>query len=326
MIISVWFLDDELYFTLSFTATTSRDNSSGSRPASRLVIKSASPGSTKSSSSNSAASTPSTYSDSAAPHLPRLNDSLDTSAPSELPSRPPTASGVAATPSLLKKAERLTDALLNSMGLPAYALWKDESFGIPNKAVLRLLPKDTDVQRIDQRRFLSLFRVWSDDFKHEYTLDEFPIIQLCRNQTAFQGRRVGMKDPETGENIIFEIVGEPVLDDKTGEFLGGLIIMSDITGHIREISAKVREKQRQFEYAADLGPVMFWTTTPTGEHDWYSRRWYSYTGMTPDQSFGEGWRSPFHADDMPATTSRWQHSLETGASPSFPELLTVEPG
>jgi PAS domain S-box-containing protein len=198
------------------------------------------------------------------------------------------------------------------MSLPAYAMWKDESFGIPNKALLRLLSKEVQISRFDQRQFLSLFRIWSEDFKREYSLDEFPIIELCRTQKAFHGRRIGMKDPETGSNIIFEINGEPVLDDKTGEFIGGLVVLNDVTEYIDKISGEVEANQKQWEYAAELGPVMFWTTTPTGLHDWFSRRWYDYTGLTKAESMGEGWRLPFHPDDMTLTSQRWGHSLRTG--------------
>lgn len=59
-------------------------------------------------------------------------------------------------------------------------------------------------------------------------------------------------------------------------------------------------------------PVMVWTTKPDGTHDWYSRRWYDYTGQTVEESLGEGWRDAFHPDDMPTTAERWGRSLRTG--------------
>jgi PAS domain S-box-containing protein len=47
-------------------------------------------------------------------------------------------------------------------------------------------------------------------------------------------------------------------------------------------------------------------------HDWFSQRWYDYTGLTVEQSLGEGWRLPFHPDDMALTAKTWFHSLKTG--------------
>jgi PAS domain S-box-containing protein len=67
-----------------------------------------------------------------------------------------------------------------------------------------------------------------------------------------------------------------------------------------------------FQQLAELMPQLVWTTRPDGFHDYYNRRWYEYTGTTPEQSQGEGWQGPFHPEDMPETLRRWHHSLRTG--------------
>jgi PAS domain S-box-containing protein len=46
--------------------------------------------------------------------------------------------------------------------------------------------------------------------------------------------------------------------------------------------------------------------------DWWSKRWYDYTGLTPEQSLGPSWADSFHPDDMDETFKRWHHSLATG--------------
>jgi PAS domain S-box-containing protein len=191
-------------------------------------------------------------------------------------------------------------------------MWKDEGFGIPNKSLMRLLPKDAVYTPGDQRAFLSQFTVWTEDFQRELVLDEFPIIELCRTRKRLEKRRVGMRQPVTGSRLIFEINSEPILHEETGEFLGGIVVFKDITEYTKQIAAKIEENEKQFEYIANFMPVMVWTTTPDGLHDWFSQRWYDYTGLTEEQSLGEGWRLPFHPDDMTATKARWFNSLETG--------------
>jgi PAS domain S-box-containing protein len=191
-------------------------------------------------------------------------------------------------------------------------MWKDEGFGIPNKSLMRLLPKDAVYTPGDQRAFLSQFTVWTEDFQRELVLDEFPIIELCRTRKRLEKRRVGMRQPVTGSRLIFEINSEPILHEETGEFLGGIVVFKDITEFTKQIAAKIEENEKQFEYIANFMPVMVWTTTPDGLHDWFSQRWYDYTGLTEEQSLGEGWRLPFHPDDMTATKARWFNSLETG--------------
>lgn len=200
------------------------------------------------------------------------------------------------------------------MNLPAYAMWKDGSFGIPNKAILKLCPgSESEIYAADnQRDWLSMFRIWTEDFQQELGVDDFPIMQLCRTQKPFESLRVGMKDPQTGDHIIFDVSGEAVRDDRTGEFLGGLVIFKDITQYAQRIAAQIQENERQFEIIANMIPPMVWTTTPSGEHDWFSQRWYDYTGLTVEQSIGMGWQLPFHEEDMPETGKRWRHSLATG--------------
>jgi len=233
----------------------------------------------------------------------------------EFPPRGPPRPGrgdLSSTASIFQKATQLKDAILSSINMPAYAMWKDEGFGIPNKALLRLLPKEASYIPGDQRAFLSQFTVWTEDFQRELVIDEFPIVEVCRTQKRVEKRRVGMRQPVTNLRIVFEITGEAVTHDETGEFLGGIVIFKDITEYTKQIAAQIEENEKQFEYIANFMPVMVWTTTPDGLHDWFSQRWYDYTGLTEEQSLGEGWRLPFHHEDMTATKERWFHSLKTG--------------
>jgi PAS domain S-box-containing protein len=191
-------------------------------------------------------------------------------------------------------------------------MWKDESFGIPNKALLRLMPKDAKHTTGDQREFLSQFSVYTEDFKRKLTVDELPIMEICRTRQRLEGKRVGMRNPKTGTRIVYDITGETVTHDETGEFLGAIIIFKDVTEYTKRIAAQIEENEKQFEYIANFMPVMVWTTTPDGMHDWFSQRWYDYTGLTVDESLGEGWKLPFHPDDMSVTAQLWFHSLKTG--------------
>lgn len=191
-------------------------------------------------------------------------------------------------------------------------MWKDESFGMPNKALLRLLSKDASYAPGDQREFLAQFKCWTDDFQRLLSVDEFPIIEVCRSQKRFEKRRLGLRHPQTGTRIVYEINGEPVFHEETGDFLGGIVVFKDITEYTNQIAAQIQANEKQFEYIANFMPVMVWTTTPDGMHDWFSQRWYDYTGLTVQRSLGEGWRLPFHPDDMQATAQRWLHSLRTG--------------
>jgi PAS domain S-box-containing protein len=311
-IISIWRIEDTQYFTLTFTSATATTTAASARPSARVVNrthtgphlgKSRSSGSSSSSGRRSGSSsnnvskavTPTMQQPVFPPRGPPLLGAADTSAIS-----------------IFQKATQLKDALLNSINMPAYAMWKDEGFGIPNNALLRLLPKDAVYIPGDQRAFLALFKVWTEDFQRALDIDEFPIVEVCRTQKRLEKVRLGMRQPGTGRGIVFEVTGEPVVHPETGDFLGGIVIFKDVTEYTKAIAEKVEENEKQFEYIANFMPVMVWTTTPDGLHDWFSQRWYDYTGLTETQSLGEGWKLPFHPEDMVTTKDTWFNCLATG--------------
>jgi PAS domain S-box-containing protein len=57
---------------------------------------------------------------------------------------------------------------------------------------------------------------------------------------------------------------------------------------------------------------MIWSTRPDGYHDYYNRRWYEFTGVTPGSTDGDEWNGMFHPEDRERAWSVWRHSLETG--------------
>ncbi|WNZ63076.1 PAS domain-containing protein [Myxococcus sp. MxC21-1] len=59
-------------------------------------------------------------------------------------------------------------------------------------------------------------------------------------------------------------------------------------------------------------PQLIWVTRADGHHEYYNARWYAYTGLTPEQSLGAGWRLAFHPDDLEVAGRRWADSLRTG--------------
>ena len=322
MIVSVWATEEEQYFTLTFTASgnssTSSDGSKAtSRTVSRATTSQTSMGSGLSSgrSSNSSGhrkgaqptSAPNTVS---AANSPGLASKLDFP-----PKGPPSMSSSAAEPTMFNKSNRLKDAILNSMGLPAYAMWKDESFGLPNKAAIKLVYPWIDDGVYDSneqaRDFLSNFVLYTEDFASKLAMEDFPIMRVMREKKAFEGYRVGMYSAKDGTRLLFDTMGEPILDDK-GEFLGGLVIFQDVTDFATTIDRQQKENETQFEHICNMVPQMIWRTTPEGFHDYYSNRWYTYTGLSIEESAGEGWANAFHPDDLAVAEPKWRHSLATG--------------
>ena len=210
-----------------------------------------------------------------------------------------------------EKVTRMKDAMVSEIEVPLLAMWRDESAVFPNDAARRLLAVTADPSTDDGYDFISRFKAYTSDFERELEDNEVPIIKLCRQQKPFNNWEIGLIDAKANRRI-FNVSGKPVFDDRNGEFLVGLITLRDVTDYTEKLAIQAAENEQQFELICDTIPQMLWTTTPDGYHDWFSKRWYEYTGMTPHKSLGMGWQLPFHPDDMPATLPRWKHSLATG--------------
>lgn len=231
------------------------------------------------------------------------------------PRGPPAKASQTSAPTMFSKSNKLKEALLNSMSFPAYAMWKDETFGIPNKAAIKLLYPWIEDGQFDSseqaREFLGRYTLYREDFSEEIPMEEFPIYRLMRMQQRFEGYRVGMYSVKDGSQMVFDTSGEPLRDDK-GEFIGGVVIFQDVTDYARTITAERTKNERQFENITNMIPQMIWRTTPDGTHDYYSDRWYTYTGLSVEESTGEGWTNAFHKDDLVSATAKWKECLVTG--------------
>jgi PAS domain S-box-containing protein len=82
----------------------------------------------------------------------------------------------------------------------------------------------------------------------------------------------------------------------------------------RERLQQIRDSEQQFRTLADAIPTLCWRAEADGSITWYNRQWYEYTGTTPADMVGWGWRSVHDPDALPAVMERWQASIATGAA------------
>ncbi len=75
---------------------------------------------------------------------------------------------------------------------------------------------------------------------------------------------------------------------------------------------KLAETQRQFQFLADMIPHLVWRTGPDGNHDYFNRRWYEFTGLTYEETKDKGWSLVLHPDDYGRTLEVWHKSLREG--------------
>jgi len=62
-------------------------------------------------------------------------------------------------------------------------------------------------------------------------------------------------------------------------------------------------------------PVLAWCNLPDGSNEFHNQRWYDYTGLSPQEASGWGWRAAFQPDDLDPLMETWtalQSSGEAG--------------
>ena len=55
----------------------------------------------------------------------------------------------------------------------------------------------------------------------------------------------------------------------------------------------------------DAIPAIAWSSHPDGSVELVNRRWHDYTGLSPEESYGWGWKAAVHVEDLPALLNAW---------------------
>jgi PAS domain S-box-containing protein len=78
------------------------------------------------------------------------------------------------------------------------------------------------------------------------------------------------------------------------------------------IERELRAREEEFRTLANTIPNLAWMAQPDGSIFWYNRRWYDYTGTTPEEMQGWGWQRVHSPDKLPAVLERWKQSITSG--------------
>lgn len=92
---------------------------------------------------------------------------------------------------------------------------------------------------------------------------------------------------------------------------GVLIHAIDVTEQVHA-RREIEIREAQFRTLADSIPQLAWMATADGSISWFNRRWYEYTGTTPEQMTGLGWQSVHDPELLPQVLAHSRRSLETG--------------
>ncbi|TGJ88357.1 hypothetical protein E0Z10_g485 [Xylaria hypoxylon] len=245
---------------------------------------------------------------------PREDPSSTPTHASPIPATCPTPPGSPQSRALsrLQKETIIKDALLDNTEMPILAMWKDGSAPVFNRAARDLSKSSSYETNLDGYELLPIWDIWNEDFTRKLECYEFPIAVLLREQRPFSGWRIGVYNRIIGRQLVYDVLGEILTDDETGEVLGGVVTCRDVTYMAQEITNIRRADEERFKLICDTMPQMVWTASADGTHDFFNQKWCDFTGLSTEDSFGSGWESPFHPDDITPAREIWNHSLETG--------------
>ena len=80
----------------------------------------------------------------------------------------------------------------------------------------------------------------------------------------------------------------------------------------RQALISAREGEAHFRVLAEAVPGVVWTAGPDGSLEYCNRQWYELTGLTEEQTLGNGWSMAIHPEDRTPCLKEWEHALHSG--------------
>jgi PAS domain S-box-containing protein len=127
--------------------------------------------------------------------------------------------------------------------------------------------------------------------------DEIPIKHLRGGEGAL-------------EDIYVNFVYQPSRD-ASGAVDGILVHAVDVTESVRA-RQRIEESEERFRTLADNMSVLAWMADPSGAIFWYNQRWYDFTGTTPEEMLGWGWKTVHHPDHLERVVEKFIACVQAG--------------
>ncbi len=197
----------------------------------------------------------------------------------------------------LVAAHRQTQSVIDNAAAIVYAFDLEERFLLANKALAELL-NSTPEQMIGRRR-------------HEFMpKDDADWHEANDRQVIETGKELEFEEhSQLKGRAITWLTSKFPLRDGLGKIYAVGGISSDISERKR-VEEAFQASMQDFRALAESVPeIIAWATRPDGHNTFTSQQWVDYTGLTLEESYGDGWIIPFHPDDRLRAWETWQNAV-----------------
>jgi PAS domain S-box-containing protein len=115
-----------------------------------------------------------------------------------------------------------------------------------------------------------------------------------------------------GHALAVSVTVSPI-KDVTGKIIGASKVVRDISER-KKAEAALGESEERFRTMANSMSQLAWIAQADGFIFWYNRRWYEYTGKTPEEMEGWGWQSVHDPVALPQVMANWPAAIAAGTS------------
>jgi len=75
---------------------------------------------------------------------------------------------------------------------------------------------------------------------------------------------------------------------------------------------EIRQTEVRLGKIVDTIPTLVWCGLPDGSMELFNQRWRDYTGLSPEEAHGWGWRDTIHPDDLEKLVEEWFKFVASG--------------
>ena len=182
---------------------------------------------------------------------------------------------------------------------------------------VKVLTPDGVISAINRAGLQHLEYADGHEVANKRWLDFWPEHEKSVVRTAFDeamagsGNRFAAQCPTARGTLKWWEVALSPLRNASGVVVGVLAIARDVSGS-RWFEDPLRLSEARFRALADNIAQFAWMADGNGHIFWYNKRWYDYTGMTPAEMAGRGWRRAHHPDFVDAVADKISAHFESG--------------